>query len=49
MYIRVKLAWIILALGTVATALCAWRFPHTVVPLTVGISTAGVLAVTLRL
>lgn len=49
MYISVKLTWIIFVLSVVAVMVCAWKKPGTVVPLTLGIAAAGVLAVLLHL
>ena len=49
MYIRVKVTWIILVVGTLATGLCAWKYPNSAVALGIGIAAAGVLSATLRL
>ena len=44
MYFTVKITWIILALGTVCAALCAWKCPKSVIPLTIAIAAAAALA-----
>lgn len=49
MYITVKLTWIILGIVTVMAAVCAWKYPKTVVPLTLAIATAGVMAMIMHL
>jgi len=49
MYVTVKLAWIIFTLGVVTTMICVWKRPRTVVPLTLGLAAAGVLAAILHL
>jgi hypothetical protein len=49
MYITVKVAWIVFITAVALVVLCAWRFPRTVVPLTLGIAAAGALALILHL
>ena len=49
MYVTVKVAWVIFTLGVVAIMICAWKRPRTVVPLTLGLAAAGVLAAILHL
>lgn len=49
MYVRVKLTWIILVVGVIATGICAWLAPASAVPLGVAIAAAGVLSGILRL
>ena len=49
MYVRLKVTWLILIAGTIAAGLCAWRYPHSVVPLGVAIAAAAALAAILRL
>jgi hypothetical protein len=49
LYFTVKLTWIVLGTGTVLVALIAWKRPKAVVPLTLAIATAGVLAAIMRL
>lgn len=49
MYFTVKLTWIILGMGTLMAAGVAWKYPKTVVPLTLAIATAGVLATIMHL
>jgi hypothetical protein len=49
LYVDVKLTWVIFVLGVAAIMICAWKKPSSVVPLTLGIAAAGVLAVLLHL
>jgi hypothetical protein len=49
MYVHVKLTWIILVVGILATAVCAWKYPQSAVPLTIGIAAAAALSTMLRL
>ena len=49
LYFTVKLTWIVLGTGTVLVAVIAWKRPKAVVPLTLAIATAGVLAAIMRL
>lgn len=44
MYVTVKVTWIILGAGAILTALFAWRYPKSVVPITIGIAAAALLA-----
>jgi hypothetical protein len=49
MYITVKLVWVVFTVAVALIILCAWRFPRTVVPLTLGIAAAAALAVILHI
>jgi hypothetical protein len=49
MYITVKLVWVLFTVGVVVLTGCAWKFPRTVVPITIGLAAATVLAAILHL
>jgi hypothetical protein len=49
MYVTIKVSWLVFVALVVLVGFCCWRYPRTVVPFTVGIAAAGVLAVILHL
>ena len=49
MYVTVKLTWIIFALVVGGLVFCAWRYPRTVIPISVGIAAAAALAAIMHL
>ena len=49
MYITVKMTWVLFVVVVLGLAWCAWKYPRSVVPITIGIAAAGVMAMIVRL
>lgn len=49
MYVTVKLAWVIVAVIVGGLTWCAWRYPRSAMPMTIGIAALAALAMVVDL
>ncbi|MEV0002973.1 hypothetical protein AB0H28_11880 [Micromonospora sp. NPDC050980] len=49
MYITVKATWVLFAVVVFGLAFCAWKYPRSVVPITIAIAAAAAMATIVEL